>query len=195
MKKINFENLEWEILQKPLTIEKMTPKTDLSRKTVHLDVNRNDSYLLRANLTAIEKEEAVLTKDIDIYFTEEPFTIEGYDQNNSRIKLESCSIIRRSSQHIHNKDNFEIKLELVPEEIIIEKNIDSEVSCVSEWYLNGPHDESGRIVFPRRTVRYRDKGSDQVLRKRSTIDVSEEEARRLFLYNSGQMPSDFAYID
>lgn len=189
MFEISSDDLEWEVLQKPLSIEKITPSTNIPRKSVHITVNRNDSYQIEAHLTAIEKEAPIGKRDIDNYSPIEPFTIEGYDQYNSRIELKNCYINKTSSQHHWDASDFELTLEIIPQEIIIEKNNNSEVSWLSEWYLNGP---TG-VHFPRDTVRYREKGSSIVFRKRSTIDISLDNAIKQSLF--GRMNPDFAFVN
>jgi hypothetical protein len=50
---INNEDLEWEILQKTMTIEKMIPNINIPPKSVSIVVNRNDFYQINANLTEV----------------------------------------------------------------------------------------------------------------------------------------------
>ncbi|WP_424353549.1 hypothetical protein [Methanosarcina mazei] len=188
MFEISNDDLEWEVLQKTLSIEKITPSTNIPRNSVHIVVSRNDSYQIRANLTALDKEVTIGKRDIDKYSPVEPFTVEGYDQYNSRIKLIDCYINKKSSCHSRGASNFETKLEIVPKEVTIENNLYSEISWLSEWYLNGP---TG-VCFPRGTVRYQDK-ENKVFRKRSTVDISYDDAIEQSLF--GKMDSDFAFID
>lgn len=50
----NSEDLEWEVLQKPLTIQKLTQSTNLPQiphKSMFVVVNRDNSYQIKANLT------------------------------------------------------------------------------------------------------------------------------------------------
>jgi hypothetical protein len=189
----NNEDLEWEILQKTMIIEKITPNINIPKKSLSIVVDRNDSYQIKANLTAIEKEAPIGKRDIDEYSPVEPFTIEGNDHCGSKIKLKNCHIIKIGSHHIFGENNFEVMLEIVPQEITIEKNNDSEVSLLSEWYLNGPDNSPNGVFFPRSTVRYQDKGSDKVSRKRATVDISKEDAIKQSVF--GEMDHDFAFIN
>lgn len=202
MSDIYNEDLEWEILQKTMIIEKITPNINIPKKSLNIVVSRNESYQIRANLTAIQ--EVPITKRSDgeylrIFHENSPgsslktFTIEGNDQFGSKIELRNCYIYNISS--IDGKSNTEriVTLKIAAQEIKIEKDSDPKVSWISEWYINGPN----KINFPRETVRYRDKESDKTLRKRSTIDISDDDANELFFINFGnsQMNSDFAFID
>ena len=93
---------------------------------------------------------------------------------------------RRHSKKISNVGNE-------GKEVKIQKSSDSKVSLLSEWYLNGPDE----VLFPRDTLRFQDKGSDKVSRKRVTVDILEDDAREMFIkyYGNSQMSRDFAFVD
>ena len=201
MLETNGENLEWEILQKPLVVEKITPNEKIPKKSESsIVVNRTDSYQIIANLTAIQERLPLRERDTEYFrhFVEtqpgsplEPFTIEGSDQYGSRIELRNCFITKSSSCE-GSGQKISTTLEIVVQEMKIEGNSGSEISWLSEWYLNGPD----KILFPRNTERYQDEGSDKVSRKRVTIDISMDDALEVSVENWGhsRMDRDFAFI-
>lgn len=201
MLEINNEDLEWEILKKTVVIEKITPNVNIPKKSLSIVVNRNDSYQIEANLTGIQK---VLGDRSDVEYlvrfhgdspgsSLKPFTIEGNDQFGSKIKLKNCYITNHSSTGGVSDPEVIVTLNIKAQEIEFDKNSDSEVSYLSEWYINGPV----KLNFPRNTIRYRDDESDKTLRKRATIDISDEDANKLYLekFGNSEMSSDFALID
>jgi len=176
MLEINDEVLEWEILQKTITVDKIAPNINIHRKTVSIIVNRNDSYQIEAILTAIIEVPVRERSDYEylnrLYMNplgspKELFTIEGSDQFGSKIELRNCYIIEHSSTDSESDSETIVTLKIRVQEILIDQNIESKLSWLSEWYINGPVD----VDFPGETVRYRDEKSDKTSRKRVTVDI------------------------
>jgi hypothetical protein len=198
MLEINDEVLEWEILQKTITVDKIAPNINIHRKTVSIIVNRNDSYQIEAILTAIIEVPVRERSDYEylnrLYMNplgspKELFTIEGSDQFGSKIELRNCYIIEHSSTDSESDSETIVTLKIRVQEILIDQNIESKLSWLSEWYINGPVD----VDFPGETVRYRDEKSDKTSRKRVTVDISYDEALKNIGKTQGNL--DFAIID
>jgi len=99
---INNSDLEWEVLQEQLIIEEIIPNECIPKNTVRIVVDRNDSYQIRAVLTAIEECGPLAEKTNTRCYTRlyetspgeqiKPFDIEGRDQYGSKVELGQCYV-------------------------------------------------------------------------------------------------------
>ncbi|AKB22008.1 hypothetical protein [Methanosarcina sp. WH1] len=198
-------DLEWEVLQEPIIIDRIKPNKYIPKNSVNIVIERNDSYQITATLTAIQENVLLAKKDIEYYnhfYNEspgsclEPFNIKGKDQNGSRVELRNCFVTKINSQVKCDSPEKIVTLHIIIDEIKVEKNNDSEVSYLSEWYLNGPR----RIRYPKRTVRFPENGSEKVSRKRVDVDILHDDALKLCFENFErssipQMSCDYALIE
>jgi len=197
------KSIEWESLQEPIIIEKIIPSDYIPPNSEKIIVNRTDSYQITATLTSVQ-ENVPFEKNVEyakrFYVRSpgsliKPFNIEGEDQNGSKVELRNCFVTNMSS-HVE-RDSYKklVTLNILVDEIIIEKNNDSEVSFLSEWYLNGPNG----VLFPRYTLRLSEKESNKVSIGRVTVDITEPESIELSVnsYENSQVSTssrDFALV-
>ncbi len=205
MLEINDSDLEWEVLQEPLIIEEIIPNECIPKNSVRIVVDRTDSYQIRAVLTAIEergplKAETNIKCYTRLYETSpgeyiEPFDIEGRDQYGSKVELKKCYVTSRSSQENYTENSKKVvTFNIIVYEINIDKNNGYDVSCLSEWYLNGPGKE---VFFSRETLRIQKEDSDKIEeKKRVPVDITLDKAIQLRIQNieSSEMGRDFALV-
>lgn len=204
MLEINNSDLEWEVLQEQLIIEEIIPNECIPKNTVRIVVDRNDSYQIRAVLTAIEECGPLAEKTNTRCYTRlyetspgeqiKPFDIEGRDQYGSKVELGQCYVTSRSSQENSSENSKRVvTFNITVYEINIYKNSIYAASCISEWYLNGP---DKKVIFPKETLRLQKKDSGIIERKRVPIDITLDKAINLSIQNIGpsEMGRDFALV-
>ncbi|MDD4497058.1 MAG: hypothetical protein PHV51_02725 [Methanosarcinaceae archaeon] len=181
MYEVNYGDIEWEVLQEPIIIDDINPNKNIPKKPISIEIQRDDSYQIRAKLRAIYQNNYNdhLKEEIPGSVLEF-FTIEGCDHKGSKIELKNCLINKSTITHSY------LELEIITNELKINRDTDSETSWLAEWYLNGPN----RITFPQNTIREMDK----VSRQRITVDISVEDAVDL-CENLPKMNKDFMFIN
>lgn len=107
MLETNNNSLEWEVLQEPLIIEEITPNEWIPKNSISIEVNRTDSYQIRAVLTAIEENGPLVGRGTECYkrFYKtspgsriETFNLKGKDQYGSNVELKNCYITKIGSR-------------------------------------------------------------------------------------------------
>ena len=139
-------HLEWEVMREPITIPKVNDMKELPEGKKEVRITRDESYSLQAALFT-ENRPNRLTKSIVPCRFAELFEIRGSDSYGGRCTLESCNCVGYKDRVVGGW-LYEVALSI--QGLKIRHQTETEGAWLTEWYINGPRDNS---VFRNSTAR------------------------------------------
>lgn len=156
--------LEWEVLREPITIPKVDDIRELPEGAKKIVIKRDEQYKLQTILSTKGDSKFFIkeTKKVVPGGFIEPFKITASDQHGfEHYTLESCYLLGGRTIQESEKE-YLTEANIYTQELKIRRKTEMEGVWLTEWYINGPHDN---FVFCNSTMR---KMSKTFFRERST---------------------------
>jgi hypothetical protein len=146
--------LEWEILSKPVTFDKVEDRKELPEGYKKIMIDRDDNYNLRATLSFKSSVFAASFSKLPSIAGSFPetFDVDGFS-DFARYTLESCLIENVTTHLIQENQETPNTAILHIGGLRIRYKNENESSHLIEWYLNGPRDFVFRRITDRKLSR------------------------------------------